>query len=259
MIESTCNAASNEISSRSPVRILVVDDSTIDAELLISIVRSKGLYAIFDHVDLPENLRQCLADKDYDVVLCDHNLESWAGMDALNILRQSTKDIPFIVVTGTLGDERAVEYLKQGASDYVLKEHLERLPSAIDRALREKAQRDENAGLQKAIWESKKTGNGHSTRFRTRSCFWIGNAASSGQIGPPPHSSVWNPTKSSARNVLRSRTNMHALRQSARTAECCSAAEKKSRTLLRVNLTNSCEFPPFRSETAPGISRAPFT
>src|SRR5579864_682110 len=152
MSESYSNARSSETSARDrPVRMLVVDDSATDAELMISMVRSKRLSVIFDHVDLPESLRQCLAAKDYDVILCDHNLRSWSASDALDILKKSAKDIPFIVVTGTLGDERAVEYLKQGASDYVLKEHLERLPSAIDRALREKDQRCENARLQGAI------------------------------------------------------------------------------------------------------------
>lgn len=142
-------------SSSRPVRILAVDDSARDAELMISIVRSEGLSVTFDHVDLPQSMRQRLADTDYDVILCDHNLQSWVGTDALEILQRSSKDIPFIIVTGTLGDERAVEYLKQGATDYVLKEHLERLPSAIDRALREKDQRTESARLQGAIRASK--------------------------------------------------------------------------------------------------------
>ena len=96
-------------------------------------------------------MRQHLTEKDYDVILCDHNLRSWTAIDALEILRKSGKDIPFILVTGALGDVRAVEYLKQGASDYVLKDHLERLASTIDRALREKAHRVETARLQGAI------------------------------------------------------------------------------------------------------------
>ena len=156
MDESFSNPTPSETRSRNrPIRILVVDDSATDAELIISIIRSRGLFITSDHVDKPESLRQRLADKDYDVILCDHNLQSWVAMDALDILRQSSKDIPFIVVTGTLGDQRAVEYLKQGASDYVLKEHLEKLPLAIDRALREKAQRDENTRLHRAIQDSK--------------------------------------------------------------------------------------------------------
>ncbi len=137
------------------IRIMVVDDSPLDARLLISILRSNGLSVTFDHVDEPERFRHCLMHKDYDVILCDHNLQSWLASDALEILQQSSKEIPFIVVTGTLGDERAVAYLKQGASDYVLKEHLERLPAAIDRVLGEKVQRDQNARLQKEIRDAK--------------------------------------------------------------------------------------------------------
>ncbi len=137
------------------IRMLVVDDSAADAELMISMVRRKGFAVTSDHVDSLDTFYQRLADKDYDVILSDHNLRSWFASDALQALRQSSKDIPFIIVTGTLGDERAVEYLKEGASDYVLKEHLERLPSAILRALQEKAQRNENQRLQQAIRASK--------------------------------------------------------------------------------------------------------
>ncbi len=156
MSDVICNSPSNAtLPSNRAVRILVIDDSGPDAELMISILRREGFSVIFDHVDAPESFKQHLANKDYDVILSDHNLQSWIAMDALNILQQSSRDIPFILVTGTLGDERAVEYLKQGASDYVLKEHLERLPLAVDRALREKVQRDENTRLQKAIRDSK--------------------------------------------------------------------------------------------------------
>jgi PAS domain S-box-containing protein len=151
-----CDKTSSGTSSLSrPVRILVIDDSVTDVELMMSIIRRKGLSVIFDHVDSPEIFQERLVHNDYDVILSDHNLQSWVAMDALDILRQSSKDIPFIVVTGTLGDERAVEYLKQGASDYVLKDNLERLPSVISRALDEKAQRDENTRLQKEILDTK--------------------------------------------------------------------------------------------------------
>jgi len=137
------------------VRILVVDDSAADAELMISLLQREGLPIVAHRVDTPESFQQRLTEGDFDLILSDHNLQTWNAMDALQILQRSGRDIPFIVVTGTLGDERAVEYLKNGANDYVLKENLERLPMAVRRALQEKSQRDENQQLQAKIQASK--------------------------------------------------------------------------------------------------------
>lgn len=141
---------------KSSMRLLIVDDSVQDAVLMAAALEREGHAAIFDQVDSPESLRSRLANGDYDAILCDHNLRTWTAKDALEIVRSMSKNIPFVVVTGTLGDERAVQYLKDGASDYVLKESLDRLPSAIERALREKTQREENTRLQAAIWIAKK-------------------------------------------------------------------------------------------------------
>ncbi len=138
------------------VRLLIVDDSVLDAELMAAAIDREDYSPIFDHVNSPDNFRSRLLTGDYDVILCDHNLNTWMAKDALDIMQESGKQIPFVVVTGTLGDERAVQYLKDGACDYVLKERLERLPAAIGRALREKSQHDENARLQRAIWTAKK-------------------------------------------------------------------------------------------------------
>jgi hypothetical protein len=142
-------------SHNGPVRVLAVDDNAADVELMVAMLRRGGMSVIFEWVDSPEAYRQLIAANDYDVILSDHNLQSWTALDALQMLQQFSKDIPFVVVTGTLGDERAVEYLKEGASDYVLKDHLEKLPSAIDRAIREQTQRRENLRLQQAIRQSK--------------------------------------------------------------------------------------------------------
>lgn len=204
-----------------PVRILAVDDSARDAELMISIVRSEGLSVTFDHVDLPQSMRQRLADTDYDVILCDHNLQSWVGTDALEILQRSSKDIPFIIVTGTLGDERAVEYLKQGATDYVLKEHLERLPSAIDRALREKDQRTESARLQGAIraskedWERTFDAIPDSIMLLDRECRIVRANQAAVELSGIEFAT------SSVRSVSRLFTSLHVSHRNAPSIECC--------------------------------------
>ena len=131
-----------------PIRVLVIEDNAADAELMISALRHASFAVEFDLVAAPEAFLEKLNHGHFHVILSDHNLVSWTGHDALSWLHRSGKDIPFIVVTGTLGDELAVAYLKDGASDYVLKDHLHRLPSVVARVLREKAQHEENARLQ---------------------------------------------------------------------------------------------------------------
>jgi len=142
-------------SSNRLVRILVAEDSAADAALMIAVIRREGYSVTFDLVDSREAFQQQLAGKQYDVVLSDHNLRSWTASDALEMVRQSGKDIPVIIVTGTLVHEQAFEYLKEGAADYVLKEHLERLPFTVSRALQERSQREANACLQKAMQDAK--------------------------------------------------------------------------------------------------------
>jgi len=80
----------------------------------------------------------------YHIVLADYNLPQWTGMEALQVLRSQNLDTPLILVTGSLGEERAVECLKQGATDYVLKDRISRLPLAVRRALEEKRLRQEH-------------------------------------------------------------------------------------------------------------------
>lgn len=137
------------------MRILAAEDCAEDCTLNLAAIRRQGYTAACDLVDSLEEFQRCLAENTYDIVLTDHKMQNWSGSDALEMVRQSGKDIPVIVVTGCLGDERAVEYLKQGAADYVVKEHLERLPLAVKRALQEKASREENVRLQNAIQSAK--------------------------------------------------------------------------------------------------------
>ncbi len=79
----------------------------------------------------------------YDLILADYNLPQWRGTETLEILCRENLDIPLIIVTGYLGEEKAVDYIKQGATDCVLKDRLARLPVAVRRALEEKRLRDQ--------------------------------------------------------------------------------------------------------------------
>ena len=136
---------------RRPLRLLVAEDNIADAELNVAILKRAGYSLSYDIGDSAPVFAQRLAQNRYDLILSDHNMGDWTGMDALDLLRQSGKDVPFVVVTATLGDEAAVDYVKSGAADYVLKNRLDRLPVAVGRALREKAHREETARLQEEI------------------------------------------------------------------------------------------------------------
>ena len=143
--------ASNSLPPRRALRVLIVEDDAADAELTVSVLKRAGYPLAFDVIDSATDFEERLAHADYDAILCDHNLGTWTGMDALEILKRSGKDIPFLVLTAVLGDEAAVEYVKRGATDYLLKDRLERLPVALSRALQDKTQREEAARLQEQI------------------------------------------------------------------------------------------------------------
>ena len=143
--------AGNPFPSGRALRILIIEDDAADAELTVSVLKRAGYPLAFNVIDSATDFEERLAHADYDAILCDHNLGTWTGMEALEILKRSGKDIPFLVLTGVLGDEAAVEYVKRGAADYLLKDRLERLPVALSRALQDKTQREEAARLQEQI------------------------------------------------------------------------------------------------------------
>jgi two-component system cell cycle sensor histidine kinase/response regulator CckA len=135
-------------------RILYVEDMPEDAELCLRTLRKAGLQITADVVSAEEDFRRLLESRSYDVVLSDYHMPGWNGMQALELLKRSAKDIPFILVTGTIGEETLVECVKQGAADYIQKDMPARLPAAIRRALEEKAAREERARMGQALRES---------------------------------------------------------------------------------------------------------
>jgi PAS domain S-box-containing protein len=159
MMETMSKAkAGNPFPPGRALRVLIVEDDAADAALTVSVLERAGfpLAFTFNVVDSATDFEERLAHSDFDAILCDHNLRTWTGMDALEILRRSGKDIPFLALTSFLGDEAIVEYVKRGATDYLLKDRLERLPIALSRALRDKAQREETTRLQEQIAGAKR-------------------------------------------------------------------------------------------------------
>jgi signal transduction histidine kinase len=120
------------------LRVLHVEDNELDAELVSEALRKGGFSASVAVVQEEAEFVAQLLSHHPEVVIADYNLPQWTGMEALDVLRSKGLDIPLILVSGALGDATAVECIKRGATDYVLKDGLARLPEAIRRALQEK-------------------------------------------------------------------------------------------------------------------------
>ena len=120
------------------LRVLHVEDNQLDAELVAQALRKGGFSVSMVVVQAAAEFERQLPLHRPDVVIADYNLPQWKGMDALEVLRREGLEIPLILVSGALGDITAVECIKRGATDYVLKDGLARLPEAVRRALLEK-------------------------------------------------------------------------------------------------------------------------
>lgn len=138
-------------SSQNRLRALLIEDSPADAEIAIAELRRGGFDVAADVVDTREQVRERLDKNPYDVILADYSLPNFRGMDTLDILRERGLTTPLILVTGALNSETAVECVKQGALDYVLKDHVARLPISVRRAIEEVRLRQERARAQEQL------------------------------------------------------------------------------------------------------------
>lgn len=139
---------------RRDLRALVVEDDAADVDLVRRALRNGGFDMQCDVVQTAAEFTERIRNGNYELVLADYRLPGWNGMETVEILRQQGFDIPVVLVSGSLGELKAVECIKQGASDYVLKDDLERLPGSVDRALREKKLRDEHRQTQQELARS---------------------------------------------------------------------------------------------------------
>jgi len=139
--------------NRKPLRALILEDDPADAELMVGALERDGFAVTFDRVATTEAF-QARLEHEYDIILADFDLRSWTALDALEILAKSACHTPLVLVTGSLGEEAAVECLRRGAADYVLKDRPTRLAGAVRRALELKALREDRARAEKALKES---------------------------------------------------------------------------------------------------------
>ena len=120
-----------------PVRVLIVEDSEDDVLLLVWELKRGGYDLHYQAVDTRSGMEAALRSGPWDIVISDYSMPDFGGLEALATLRAHALDIPFIIVSGNIGEDVAVEAMKAGAHDYVMKKNLSRLIPALDRELRE--------------------------------------------------------------------------------------------------------------------------
>jgi C4-dicarboxylate-specific signal transduction histidine kinase len=134
-----------------PLRILHLEDDAKDAELLQALLESEGIVCQVTRVDSQADFLASIERGGFDLILADHSLPSFDGFSALKITLEKCPDVPFIFVSGTLGEEVAIEALKIGATDYVLKERLLRIVPSVRRAIQEGKERAERRRAEEAL------------------------------------------------------------------------------------------------------------
>ncbi|MBN2442664.1 MAG: response regulator [Spirochaetales bacterium] len=139
-----------------PINVLVLEDSISDYELLIRELSQGGFDPVSQRVDSARSLKDALVNNKWDIIISDFSMPQFNALDALTIINELNLDIPFIVSSGTIGEEVAVETMKAGAKDYFLKNNLNMLCPAIKREMREAKRRREHKATGKKLAESER-------------------------------------------------------------------------------------------------------
>ncbi len=130
------------------LHVLFVEDCEDDAELLVRYLKKRGFKLTWDRVESAPQMKDALQRKPWDIVISDYAMPLFDGLAALRVLQETNLGLPFIIVSGTIGEETAVEVMKAGADDYILKGNLTRLGAAIERGLQDAQVRRERKQLQ---------------------------------------------------------------------------------------------------------------
>jgi hypothetical protein len=137
-----------------PLRVLIIEDQKDDVALVLRELKHTGFQPDYVTLDTPEELRSALGTGRFDVVLSDFNMPRMNALDALRIVREATGPVPFLIVSGSIGEELAVECIRAGVDDYLMKENLTRLGPAIRRALEDAEERRRRLAAEAALQES---------------------------------------------------------------------------------------------------------
>lgn len=120
-----------------PIKVLIIEDNQDDAKLEIEELKSGGFDIVFEQIETQKAMIEALNKTSWDCIISDYAMPQFSGLDALLELKETGKDIPFILISGTIGEETAVAAMKAGAHDYIMKDNLTRLVPAFERELRE--------------------------------------------------------------------------------------------------------------------------
>ena len=134
-----------------PLRVLMIEDSEDDTLLLLRQLRRDGYDPIYSRVDTAEAMGEALDEQEWDIVIADYAMPSFSASAALSLLKQKGFDLPFIVVSGAIGEETAVALMKEGAHDFLTKNHLARLVPAIERELGDAKGRRQRKDAEEAL------------------------------------------------------------------------------------------------------------
>lgn len=138
------------------LRVLLIEDSEDDARLIIRHLQRGGYDVVHERADTLEAMNDALDRRAWDVVIADYNLPRFSGLEALENLREKGKDLPAIIVSGTIGEDTAVTTLKAGANDYLMKNNLRRLIPAIEREMADAEMRRKRKQSEEALRKSEK-------------------------------------------------------------------------------------------------------
>ncbi|MEI7635977.1 MAG: PAS domain S-box protein [Syntrophus sp. (in: bacteria)] len=141
----------SEGSSPQSLMVLMVENSEDDALLVLRALKKGGYKPEYERVETAAALRQALQDKTWDIILCDYQLPAFNGMEALDLLQQMNLDIPLIVVSGVVDEGTAVECMRSGARDYVMKSNLSRLTAAVARELEDRKAREKSKQTEESL------------------------------------------------------------------------------------------------------------
>jgi PAS domain S-box-containing protein len=134
-----------------PLAVLIVEDMESDAQLTVRLLKKTGYEVVYEQVETAEQMRAALAKRTWDIVISDYKMPQFDGRAALTILKETGLDIPFIIVSGTIGEETAVSMMKAGAQDYLIKGDLGRLIPAVERELEQAIVRRERSLAQEQL------------------------------------------------------------------------------------------------------------
>jgi PAS domain S-box-containing protein len=138
-----------------PVHVLLVEDSDDDALLVIRSLRKAGIAVDYQRVETADAMSTALRSQPPDIIISDNNMPNFSAEAALGVLRETSFDVPFVVVSGEIGEEAAAALMRAGAADFVLKGSLARLPPAVDRELRDAREREKRRHVQAALQSTK--------------------------------------------------------------------------------------------------------